>query len=292
MLDYLLHLLTFTNSIFHCSGYPELNIVYTFTLIPILDQVLPRASIPPRKSNLYFDVLLLVYYPLIIICFLKTQNTLIDYFSLGIIYGQGINVAHELIHKRGFNKGIGICTLYFLCYGHWYYQHTKGHHINVGLEKDPATAPRDMTVYQFIPRCIYGEFSQAWDIDKGKTLYSMLFSGFLLLILKNGFCHLVACIIGIVFLQIINYVEHYGATRKIDEKVTTLHSWDSDSVFSTYALFKLPYHADHHTNAIKPYRELELKEKSRKLPFGYPAMMIISLIPPLFFRLIHPILEQ
>ena len=49
---------------------------------------------------------------------------------------------------------------------------------------------------------------------------------------------------GVLLLEIINYIEHYGLQRKeispgVYEKVTIMHSWNAPYKFSNAIVFKL-----------------------------------------------------
>jgi alkane 1-monooxygenase len=97
-------------------------------------------------------------------------------------------------------------------------------------------------------------------------------------------------------LELVNYVEHYGIVRKQlpdgrYERVNPLHSWNASHLLSNFFLFQLQRHSDHHAHAIKRYQVLNHYEESPQLPFGYPTMIILALIPPLWFRLMNPRLE-
>lgn len=293
MIDYFLYLLGYLNSLLHATGYHTTHVIYVFGLIPILDLLIPKnpAFLESRKSNWYFELLLYLFLPCqILLTYYTKPISVWSYLSLGIIYGQAINVAHELIHKRGRTRWIGKLILDFSCYGQWDVQHIKGHHRNVGLPCDPATAPVGMSIYRFVPRSLIGAFVQSWELDKRNFITSWMISGIMLYVswIKGVLqYHILASIFGIVFLEFINYIEHYGIERKPGEPVAESHSWDAPEMFSSFALFKLPLHADHHMRALKPYRELEVKKNSQKLPLGYPAMILVSLWPNLFFRLIN-----
>jgi len=57
------------------------------------------------------------------------------------------------------------------------------------------------------------------------------------------FYHLTG-LIGVYFLEIINYIEHYGLERKeispgVYEKVTVMHSWNAPYRVSNAIMFKL-----------------------------------------------------
>lgn len=56
---------------------------------------------------------------------------------------------------------------------------------------------------------------------------------------------------GVIVLEVINYIEHYGLRRKrlpdgTYEKVTIRHSWNAPHRFTNYLLYKLQRHSDHH----------------------------------------------
>jgi alkane 1-monooxygenase len=62
------------------------------------------------------------------------------------------------------------------------------------------------------------------------------------------------------------------------------HSWNSDHVVSRALLFELTRHADHHAHASRPYPILRSLEKGPQLPTGYPGMILLALLPPVWFR--------
>lgn len=274
-----------------------LQYLYIFFIIPILELTIPlnKKYLQPIKNTKFNDYLLYLWFPSQILCLfiavLYNRNNIMDYLNLGLIFGQGINVAHELLHKNNsFDKGIAQTLLELSFYGPFFWQHTLGHHKNVGTVKDPATAPLNMSIYRFIPRSIIGTLKQAYIYEPSLFIKSMCNSFILLLILSHFNAtklYLFSCITGIVFLEIINYIEHYGLTRKDDEPVKDIHSWDAPFVISSILLFKLPLHADHHLYPYKKYSELEIKKNSPKMPYSYPIMFMLSFIPPLFFKIVN-----
>jgi alkane 1-monooxygenase len=94
-----------------------------------------------------------------------------------------------------------------------------------------------------------------------------------------------------VLLEYVNYIEHYGLFRSPDERVSELHSWNSDSRVSRYLLVDLSRHADHHFYASKPYHTLQTYDNAPELPGGYAALLVPALIPPLWKALVHPRLD-
>jgi alkane 1-monooxygenase len=98
-------------------------------------------------------------------------------------------------------------------------------------------------------------------------------------------------------LELVNYVEHYGIMRKEIspgkyERVNPIHSWNASQLLSNFFLFQLQRHSDHHANAIKRYQVLNHYDVSPQLPFGYPTMILIATVPPLWFGMMNKRLEE
>ena len=94
-----------------------------------------------------------------------------------------------------------------------------------------------------------------------------------------------------------NYIEHYGLLRNETapgryEKVKPIHSWNSNHTLGRLLLFELTRHSDHHYNAGRKYQILRHFDQSPQMPTGYPGMMIVSLIPPLWFKIMNPEVEK
>jgi len=58
-------------------------------------------------------------------------------------------------------------------------------------------------------------------------------------------------------------------------------------VFGRLMMFNLSRHSDHHFRPAKKYQKLNHQSRAPQLPTGYPGMMILSLLPPLWFRLMN-----
>ena len=102
-----------------------------------------------------------------------------------------------------------------------------------------------------------------------------------------------AATVGFLLLETINYVEHYGLMRRFDEsknryeRVQPHHSWNSNHVLGRLLLFELPRHSDHHAFAERRYQSLRHFDESPQMPAGYPAMVLLALLPPLWFVVMH-----
>jgi len=239
--------------------------------------------------------------------------------SAGISCGVlGINAAHELGHRvtpheRFMAKALLLTSLYM----HFYIEHNRGHHKYVSTPRDPATARFGESLYKFIVRSVVQSFISAWHLEskrlqkKEKSIWSFSNEMIRFVLIQFTFIFLIyfffgglatlgfvlAAIHGFILLEIINYIEHYGLMRKEIapgkyEITRPEHSWNSDFVIGRIMLFELTRHSDHHYKASRKYQNLRHFEDSPHLPTGYPGMMLLSTIPPLWFKLMNKRVEK
>jgi alkane 1-monooxygenase len=105
-------------------------------------------------------------------------------------------------------------------------------------------------------------------------------------------CFVAAAFVGILLLETVNYIEHYGLSRKEIgngryERALPEHSWNSDHVLGRVMLFELSRHSDHHYLASRKYQILRHHEMAPQLPTGYPGSMLLALVPPLWFYVMN-----
>ena len=89
------------------------------------------------------------------------------------------------------------------------------------------------------------------------------------------------------FLEMTNYVEHYGLVRAPGTPVAQRHSWDTAARFSAIGMFNLGRHAAHHMKGNQPYWALPLAGGAPKMLSGVPASAIIAAVPPVWFRMMR-----
>jgi alkane 1-monooxygenase len=247
--------------------------------------------------------------------------------SVGILTGGiGITLAHELVHRREKSSlWGGLLLLSSVLYGHFAVEHVLGHHSHVGTENDGATARRGESLWRFVVRSIWMGVVSAWRIEhqrlkraaRNNGQYANWYRPFLnnrviqtcgvsALFLLAAYsisggagCLFFFCqsIIAIFLLESINYIEHYGLSRKIlengkPEPVQAWHSWDSHSRISSWVLIHLTRHADHHKHPARPFYGLEGSRLSPLLPASYPACVILATVPYVWYRVMHPKLDQ
>ena len=249
-------------------------------------------------------------------------------FILGASYitgGIGITVAHELGHKHSkLQRFISKLLLMQVFYMHFIIEHNQGHHVHVATPKDPATAKKGENFYAFWIRSVFNGYFHAWKIENKRlaksgisrlsvqnkmiwynlapilfavlsTLIFSLFSGRVVFEIPLFFFS--QSLLAFTLLEHVNYIEHYGIIRKETEpgkfeRVTPQHSWNANHRISNFFLFQLQRHSDHHINATRPYQVLKQYNESPQLPAGYPTMVILSLFPPLWFRIMNKRLEE
>lgn len=234
--------------------------------------------------------------------------------SVGLIVGTiGINVAHELGHRRSpYERFLAKVLLLSALYMHFIIEHNRGHHKNVATDEDPASARFGESLYAFWWRSVTGSYRNAWDLERlrleraGRPFLSwrnemLRFQIFqIMYLLAVGMiwgwymtCFAVAiAVFGFLLLESVNYIEHYGLRRRRlssgrYEKVQPWHSWNSDHEVGRIFLYELTRHSDHHYKATRKYQVLRHFDDSPQLPFGYPSSILISLVPPLWFRLMN-----
>jgi alkane 1-monooxygenase len=309
------------------GGYATLgNIVFTLVVLVVTDWLFKEAKNQPEAhSPLIADTVLVVHVAAHALAvgsliygahtgFLHGGFLICAIISTGVNSGiSGITVAHELIHRKSrLWQALGVWNLMLVNYAHFYIEHIKAHHKYAATDKDAATAHYGETVYGFVARTVPQQFVSALHIEaarlekKGKFGYglenftvaaSLVQLGisvgvFTMLGTASGVAYLVQSAIAIFLLEITNYAQHYGLHRNETERITAEHSWNSDNFSSRFFLLELPRHSDHHYYAARPYQELRTYEQSPTLPTGYLGLLPVVLTPPLWFKLIHPILEK
>jgi alkane 1-monooxygenase len=307
------------------------TLVYGFVVVPILDTLIPMstenhssAHEEPLSRSRYYDFILYLHVPLVYVLvywYLHQMQTVtvIDHvvigqtFSLGIIIGTiGINLAHELGHRSSrFEQFLCFALLLPALYQHFFIEHNRGHHKYVATPLDPATSRLGEPIYLFWWRSIAWSFIGAWKLEadrlEGRSawtwsnqlirflVYQVTYLAVVYAIfgLKGLLAAMAIALIGVLLLESVNYIEHYGLVRrKLDsgryEPVLPAHSWNSDHEMGRIVLFELTRHSDHHFKATRKYQILRHLDESPQLATGYPGSILMALVPPLWRRVMDP----
>ena len=309
-------------------SWSVLPYVWVLIIVPILDLITPKLNkseiylqntlghnisliaVVPAMHFLVFLSLLIINY---------NEITILGALAIGLGTGVsggavGITSAHELIHRRSkFMRGLGVSLLASCLYSHFRIEHIYGHHLHVATKKAPATARKGESYYAFLIRCVIMGLISSWKIERKMLisknlpvfgLKNRMIHYFIFHILLLVFCYYFSGIKGLIFifahstisvvlLELVDYIQHYGLERKEtkDKKAEPYnhsHSWNSRHSIADWSTFNLGLHSEHHTIASKPYPLLTQDEKIREMPANYPVMIIMALIPPIWFKVIDP----
>jgi alkane 1-monooxygenase len=236
--------------------------------------------------------------------------------TMGVVGGIAINTAHELGHKRANSeRWLSRVALAQTGYGHFFIEHNRGHHVRVATPEDPASSRLGESFWAFLPRTVLGSLRSAWEIECARldrvgvshwslrndligawamtvVLFAALTAIFGWVVLPYL---LVSAVLGFSMLEVVNYLEHYGLRRNKREdgryeRCLPEHSWNSNNVASNVLLYHLQRHSDHHANPTRRYQALRHMKEAPQLPTGYAGMIVLAWFPPLWRRVMDPIL--
>lgn len=308
--------------------------LFTWYLFGVLDalagQNLDNADPDTQENDLFwYRLITIIWFPiqfvtLFGVLWYVTSSTHLNglekwaiFFGMGVLTGTiGINYAHELMHQKPrWERWLGDLLLASVLYSHFRSEHLLVHHRYVGTPRDPVTARYNEGFHKFFPRVLRASLRSSFQAEKAmlarKNLpwhhrsnpfwrYWALQLGAVILAFWIGglggvVLLLVQATTAIWALELTNYVEHYGLTRKHlgdgkYEHVLPRHSWNATSKASNWLLINLQRHSDHH---YKPDRRFPLlqnysEQDAPQLPYGYPLMTVAAMIPPVWRRVMNP----
>ncbi|MCW1918998.1 alkane 1-monooxygenase [Rhodobacter sp. KR11] len=298
--------------------------LYTWGLYSFLDLVFgenpDNADLQtPEEGLFWYTLVTLIWFPvqftiLLVMLWYVPQSALSWPEKLALFAGQGIMsgtigivYAHELMHQSNrLERWLADLLLATVLYSHFRSEHLRVHHLYVGTPRDTVTARYGEGFHAFFARVLRQSPISAWRAEasmlrrKGKSmtsaanpfwLYGALQVGMLMIALwVGGWAGLglfvFQALVAIWQLEITNYIEHYGLTRRHlgegrYEHVLPQHSWNANHRASNWLLINLQRHSDHH---YKPDRRFPLlqtygPEDAPQLPYGYPIMGVMALFP-------------
>jgi alkane 1-monooxygenase len=252
---------------------------------------------------------------------LSLLERIVIFFGVGVMTGTvGIVYSHELLHQKNkLERWLGDILLAMVLYSHFRSEHLLVHHRHVGTPRDPVTARYNEGFHRFFPRVLRQSLVSSFKAEKAMLARkdrpwhdlsnpffrywalqaAMLILAFAIAGWAGLFLFIWQAYIAIWQLEIVNYVEHYGLTRKHlgdgkYEHVKPHHSWNAAHKASNWLLINLQRHSDHH---YKPDRRFPLlqnytEEDAPQLPYGYPIMTMAAMVPPIWRRVMNPRVRQ
>ena len=239
------------------------------------------------------------------------------FWGLGIVSGTiGIVYAHELMHqKNALERWLADLLMNSTLYGHFRSEHLLVHHSWVATPRDLVSARYNQGFWHFFWRVLTLGPKSAWQAETRKLAragrkpldrsnpfwrYAALQLAMLAFAVAIGgwqglLLFMWQALVAVWQLELTNYVEHYGLTRKHlgegrYEHVQPRHSWNSSHTVTNWLMINLQRHSDHH---YKPDRRFPLlqtydQDEAPQLPAGYPLMATVALVPSVWRRWMNP----
>ncbi|MGV6850710.1 MAG: alkane 1-monooxygenase [bacterium] len=298
-------------------------LVGLYLVIPVLDYIFsndfsnpPEQIVPQLEADRYYRLLNHLTVPLHFIVLFAGAGFIAHYnlgwsgylalsLLIGAISGFGINIGHELGHKKNiWDQRAARLVLAVPFYGHFNIEHNAGHHAQVATPEDSASSRLGESIYKFVLREVPGGLKRGWRLETKRLhrrgyktwswhneilqSYSISLLLYSMLTLLFGIQVLPFLLIQMAFawwqLSSANYIEHYGLKReKLPngryERCQPKHSWNANHVVSNLITFHLERHSDHHANAARHYQSLRHFDDVPQLPSGYFGMFILAYVP-------------
>ena len=279
----------------------------------------PESAVPALEADLYYRWITYLLVPILWAAFIFSAwfvaRTPLPWHGLiamvlitGSTGGFCINLGHEMGHKKTrLEQWLAKIVLAPTGYGHFCIEHNRGHHRDVATPADPASSRMGESIYRFVLREMPGAWVRAWELESARlraanlstwslrneilqpALITLLLWVALIVWLGWGIVPfmLVASFWANFQLTSANYVEHYGLLRAERapgkfEACQPHHSWNSNHIFSNWALFHLQRHSDHHAHPLRRYQSLRHFDNLPRLPNGYFGMFLVAYVPPLW----------
>jgi alkane 1-monooxygenase len=259
------------------------GILYALTFLQLANIILMLDYVSRLRWESYNDIVI------------SLVNLVVVRFLVGTSSGtSGIVVAHELIHRPQISwQLLGRLLLCTVCYEHFVIAHKRGHHLNLGMPDDIATARLGESFKDYWRRVYAGYLRYAWRSEHDRLALSpdqpgivplliqnQVFQGllfeFMLLILITiyygwlaAFMFLYQAISAVRILEAVNYFQHWGLENGQFGKT---YGWVSHSSLSRYTLIGLSHHIGHHEDEKKHFHEIAYSEQGPILPYGYFVM--------------------
>ena len=255
------------------------GILYTLTFLQFANIILMLGYISQLRWESYNDIVI------------SLVNLVAIRFLVGTSSGtSGIVVAHELIHRPQTTlQLLGRLLLCTVCYEHFVIAHKRGHHLNLSMPDDIATAKLGENFKDYWRRVYLGYLRYAWqseqdrlalDPNRDGIIHNQVFQGLLielvqliLIIVYFGwlaiFMFIYQAIVAIRILETVNYFQHWGLGNGQFGKT---YGWVTSSWVSRCALIGLSNHIGHHEDENKHFHEIAYSEHGPKLPYGYFVM--------------------
>lgn len=300
-------LILMSTSAGHKAKPGDVNLLHT---VPIL-------GMKQEGQMWLYSVLHVLSVPIILYAFFINAFVWWEMLGIAILYGlsggvTSMLVAHEFGHRHSaFFKAVSRFMFSFIYSSHFMINHI-GHHKYTGMRRDTSTARRGEDIYRFWLRAIVGSYFNSFTMEterlqaRGINPWSLKNRMYLDTVIKVGTSALIMFVfnwqtflffllismVANMFGECTNYFSHYGLERKMvnGKPVASMKdlSWDADCKMSGWFFYGAGYHSLHHVKPTLAGEYLTPTEGRLVLNYSFPWLLVICLIPPLWFRIIKP----
>lgn len=235
-------------------------------------------------------------------------------FSLAVLVLGGLAacVAHDLGHRRSaWDRRCGhlisaLAGYPFFIFEHW------AHHANA-RDTSAGHCPRaDESVWSYAarrawmaPRAAFASNTRR-DLTNGRVLIlddlwlyfalsATVWGAFTVVGGTYGFCLYFTLVLGVPFLlNTITYIQHWGLGDDGPRQLDGIRQigWDDRSRFQSWLILGISFHHQHHEEAELPYYMYGPTVGAPQLPAEYALLVPVCFVPPLWRRLMKPVLRS
>ena len=248
----------------------------------------------------------------------RAGNAGLDFLGAGLSLGgmlgvSGISAAHELTHRTAspLDMKFGRWDFALSFGGNFATEHVFGHHKNLGYAGVDTVSPkRGVGFYEFLTIGGWTQWAAGMHIEQtrleaqDKSVFALdnrvfhawargavVVTGVCLAAGSLGFTvWFIAACFSKYILEGLNFFSHYGLIRLPGEKITTRNTFSSFNPISNHFTFNIGRHGAHHEHDT-PYYGFKWKPMP-EAPYGYLTMTLISWIPPLYWKIMIPMLKD
>ena len=240
-------------------------------------------------------------------------------FPVALSGSNALIVAHELLHgSTRLDRWIGRAAATPAFWNVHEYEHLFLHHRDETFctEQDAAAARLRQSFYSYFVKGVPANYRHAWQLQadvlraRGKdhigarmlasiylpsvltaVVVAVLFGRWaLVFFVLQGFLTVFLFLLG-------TYNQHYGLLRRVGsdgfyEPYSYMNTWSADQRVTNLVFWNIGRHAHHHLDPFRSYTELKVIEGSPLLPYGYFTTLVLSLVPPLWFRVMDPLVAD
>ena len=110
----------------------------------------------------------------------------------------------------------------------------------------------------------------------------------------GGFLVYLGVFIGVTIgYQAITYLQHWGlGIDSVQDGAEVAYGWEDACRFQAWLTMNVSFHLSHHRESRRSYYRLELTPGSPRQPASYVVLLVLSMVPPLWRKLMLPVLAQ